>query len=851
MSSSDQEQARQYITAYLAQVSQQRSDTAADAQRLIEMVRAGAANPADGLAGLASFLGQRHQPQADGCEAGQQLLAASRDVQAWAVVESVRRAIAGRESGASLYLATLRSALLRKKLPFTEAAIFAIVDALLSEPRLYQIDVGLAGLAGAFESFVASHGLNNDLRERLERLAQHLDKITYADYRKAAARLQKLLGEAGGGATVGMIQWRTDEPWVEHLRDALAAMGGEVRGHWTALLLHCNSATSSKPSQKWLKQATALLGPVGQAEFVHIAVDVLAQIGKPARTPPQRNTGLGDQTDVTLIHDDHADLLRGLVWCTSLVNDERLTAAVGAAADACFHKIAWIGPRAPKIGNACLFALSQRTELKAVAELSRLKTRVKHASAKKQLGKSLDAAADRAGMSSEELEEIAVPTCDLTSVGTLVRQLGDVAARLEIGSDGKADISWQPAGKKAQASVPASIKDAFADDIKAIKKSAKEIEKLLPAQRTRLERLFLQQASWSFRDFRSRYLDHPLVGTLARRLVWHFEDAGRQADGIWSQDRMVAADDRPLEWLRDETRVTLWHPSAASAAEVLAWRNWLEAHEVRQPFKQAHREIYLLTDAERATAIYSNRFAAHILRQHQFAALCRERGWSYRLEGNFDSANTPYLDLPRWELRVEFWVGGVATDMSQMGIYLYVSTDQVRFMRRGQFEPLPLTQVLPLLFSEVMRDVDLFVGVCSVGNDPNWHTGGPQGQFREYWGAYAFGELSASGATRREVLQRIIPRLQIADRCSFLDRYLVVHGTLHTYKIHLGSGNILMSPNDQYLCIVPQRSLASASSRVFLPFDGDEMLSIILSKAMLLADDTKISDATIVRQLQG
>ena len=43
-----------------------------------------------------------------------------------------------------------------------------------------------------------------------------------------------------------------------------------------------------------------------------------------------------------------------------------------------------------------------------------------------------------------------------------------------------------------------------------------------------------------------------------------------------------------------------------------------------QPIKQAHREIYLLTDAERQTQSYSNRFAAHILRQHQFTALCQQ-----------------------------------------------------------------------------------------------------------------------------------------------------------------------------------------------------------------------------------
>ena len=35
-----------------------------------------------------------------------------------------------------------------------------------------------------------------------------------------------------------------------------------------------------------------------------------------------------------------------------------------------------------------------------------------------------------------------------------------------------------------------------------------------------------------------------------------------------------------------------------------------------------------------------------------------------------------------------------------------------------------------------------------------------------------------------------------------------------------------------------------------LPFDGDALLSVILSKAFLLAADTKISDPTIVRQIQ-
>ena len=102
------------------------------------------------------------------------------------------------------------------------------------------------------------------------------------------------------------------------------------------------------------------------------------------------------------------------------------------------------------------------------------------------------------------------------------------------------------------------------------------------------------------------------------------------------------------------------------------------------------------------------------------------------------------------------------------------------------------------------------------------------------------------------MLERLIPRLKIAPRCSFSDKFLIVKGDLRTYKIHLGSGNILMEPNDQYLCIVAKRGGgdASAAGPVFLPFEGDATLSIVLSKALMLADDTTITDPTIISQIK-
>ena len=53
-----------------------------------------------------------------------------------------------------------------------------------------------------------------------------------------------------------------------------------------------------------------------------------------------------------------------------------------------------------------------------------------------------------------------------------------------------------------------------------------------------------------------------------------------------------------------------------------------------------------------------------------------------------------------------------------------------------------------------------------------------------------------------------------------------------------------MEPADTYLCIVPGRG--GASEKLFLPFDDDPTLSVILSKAFLLARDTRITDRSIV-----
>lgn len=172
----------------------------------------------------------------------------------------------------------------------------------------------------------------------------------------------------------------------------------------------------------------------------------------------------------------------------------------------------------------------------------------------------------------------------------------------------------------------------------------------------------------------------------------------------------------------------------------------------------------------------------------------------------------------------------------------------MRFARHDgkTWQPARIIDVPPLVFTEAMRDVDLFVGVTSIATDPQWADRG-EDRFSMYWHRTAVAELTPSAQVRRDALARLLPRMAIADRVDLAERYLRVRGNLRAYRIHLGSGNIMMEPDDRYLCIVAARS---QTGRLHLPFDDDPMLATILSKAIMLAADDRITDPTVLSQLR-
>ncbi|GAA0911923.1 DUF4132 domain-containing protein [Nonomuraea longicatena] len=606
---------------------------------------------------------------------------------------------------------------------------------------------------------------------------------------------------------VGAVLWEDDfsELIVEAYAERLAA--ADV----LPMLWHWITATAAKLSGKWLKTAHTLLTPAAVAVVRDVLRALCAHL-----SPPQ-----GELSGIWLC-ERTATTLRGMVWTCELiaepwVND--LVGEVAVRAGAAF--------RSEMLANAAIGVLGRRGGLGVVPQLARVQARGKTPAIRDRAGRTLAETAEKAGLTSEQLAERTVPTFGLRSDGIREEQ----GLRLHRAGT----IDYVDASGRVRKTIPKSVDQGLLAEFRAMRG---ELKRTLSATRSRMEKALATGRTWPWEEVREHYLDHPLIGGIGRALIWELPGGAaglpEQVADAWV---LTGADGG---WVRPEpgAEVRLWHPITHGVEDVRAWRDRLA--ELRQPVKQAFREVYPLTPVEERSGARSGRFAGHRLRYDVADGLLAGRGWSGLSRGRWSGSTiTVFKELPgdltaHWEFAVE-------ENLDELGDFADISrcvSGALRFTS-GDGEK-ALSEVSPLTLSEALRDADLTVSVASLGLDP--HGSG------DYWRSYGFGPLAETAEVRRDALARLLPRLAIADRCTLLDRFLRVRGELRTYRIHLGSGNVLMEPDDAYLCVVPGKD----RDRVLLPFEADGgMLSVILSKAFLLAADTEITDEAITRQLGG
>ena len=242
-------------------------------------------------------------------------------------------------------------------------------------------------------------------------------------------------------------------------------------------------------------------------------------------------------------------------------------------------------------------------------------------------------------------------------------------------------------------------------------------------------------------------------------------------------------------------------------------------NKIVQPFKQIFRELYLVTKDEKEKGTESNRYAGHQIQPMKAAALLRTRGWTVQYEEGLQKVHHKKNIIATMYAMAD-WFSPADVEAPTL--------EQVQFYDRKEGKTIYLADMNPIIFSEVMRDVDLVVSVAHVGGvDP---------------------EASHSTMEMRAALAKESTRLFKLKNVKVKDRHIIVKGKLADYTIHLGSG--IVSKGGFQLSIIPVHS--QHRGRMFLPFiDDDPKSAEIIFKIKLLAEDDTIQDPTIIAQING
>ena len=390
------------------------------------------------------------------------------------------------------------------------------------------------------------------------------------------------------------------------------------------------------------------------------------------------------------------------------------------------------------------------------------------------------------------------------------KEIDGVEVYVQINEEGKSEIKQIKDGKELN-SMPAKLKKhPYIEELKAVHKKLKD-------QYTR-SRIMLEQAMEDCTHFEEnelrKLMQNPVIWPLLKHRVFICNgQTGFYTDGLLITVNAVCLPLKP----KDELRIA--HPTDLyTSGDWHAYQKFLFDKSIRQPFKQVFRELYVPTPEE-IEATQSRRYAGNQIQPQKTVAVLKGRRWVADYEDG--------LQKIYYKENIIATIYAMADWFSPADIEA-PTLEYVCFHSRKDYKLMKISEIPPVIFSEVMRDVDLAVSVAHAGSvDP---------------------ETSHSTIEMRSVLVELTMPLFHFKNVTIKGSFAHIEGKLGKYNIHLGSGVIHQEGGAQ-IAVLPVHS--QNRGRLFLPFvDEDPKTAEILTKIIFFAEDDKIKDPSILNQIK-
>ncbi|HKB49306.1 MAG TPA: DUF4132 domain-containing protein, partial [Ktedonobacterales bacterium] len=244
--------------------------------------------------------------------------------------------------------------------------------------------------------------------------------------------------------------------------------------------------------------------------------------------------------------------------------------------------------------------------------------------------------------------------------------------------------------------------------------------------------------AWDAERWRTLFLEHPLLRSLATGLVWSAQ-AGAGLPALLFRLRedgtLVDATDQPLA-LPARGQVLLAHPLELPPDALAAWREHFADRDLAQPFVQLDRTALQLAETE-CGAHWWTLYEGYVVKASELRRAAQHAGWE--VDDPKDGGHSVMWKLfpaagVEAVLETEFvWSGAeryVSTPLIRLGFLPLGAvrhgpeldgdnSDGVPSLARGsQSQLLALGEVPPIAFSEAAADVAAFARLGAY--DPAW-----------------------------------------------------------------------------------------------------------------------------------
>ena len=409
---------------------------------------------------------------------------------------------------------------------------------------------------------------------------------------------------------------------------------------------------------------------------------------------------------------------------------------------------------------------------------------------------------------------------------------------LEMEDGGKCAVICEKNGKQLK-SVPAKIKkDEY---VLALMDAKKQMAEQSRRTKAMLEDAMESQEEYTWAEIRGM-LENPVIHDMVAALVFKVaEPDGVKADLDSTADSIMSGaneldDSKNVVLgfatedglnvfgenikLSDDTKLTVAHPFHMYMAG--KWHDiqkYVFDNKIVQPFKQVFRELYVKTEEE-MNMEHSLRYAGNQIQPKKTLGCLKSRHWVADIEDG--------LQKVYYKENIVAQIYALADWFSPADIES-PTLEWVVFSDRKTGKEMRIKDIPDIIFSEVMRDVDMAVSVAHAGGvDP---------------------ETSHSTVEMRKAIAEFTMPLFRLTNVTFTKNHAVIEGKRANYTVHLGSG-VVHQEAGPMINVLPVHS--QRRGRIFLPFvDDDPKTSEVLTKILFFAEDNKIKDPYILEQIEA